>query len=324
MSGSGFKPLLAEPVRDAFAILKGSAESGRLAHGYIVSCDRIEWGVDFATLMLQWLFCSEANRPCGQCRACRQIEARVHPDVIWIEPESKSRVIKIEQVREQVKPLIHQTSFEGAWKAAVLLEADRITDGAANAFLKTLEEPPPKSLMLLVSTNLPSMMATILSRCQRIHVGDQGGASAESRVETAMLDWLRRRSPKSPALMQAAWINGILSEVRDQAEKQEKEAAGEEVVEKEVLAARIQSRAIEARLQILRLLFRWERDLLLLAGGGDKKYLHFPDDLATLTRQSEGLSVAACLQRLERIEKAVQMLERNVPETSVWEAILPV
>jgi len=323
MSGTGFRPSLPEPVRDAFAILKSSAESGRLAHAYVVSCDRIEWGLDFATLMLQWLFCSESVRPCGQCRACRQIEARAHADVIWIEPESKSRVIKIEQIREQVNPLIQQMSFEGGWKSAVLLEADRITDGAANAFLKTLEEPPPKSLMLLVTMNLPSLMSTIISRCQRIHVGDRDNDLPASKVEAAMLDWLRRRSPTSPVLMQSAWINTILSEVRDTAEKAEKAAAGDEIDDK-VLEARIQSRAIEARLQILRLMFRWERDLLVLAGGGDKKYLHFPDDLATLTRQSAGMSVSQCLQRLERVEKAVQMLERNIPEGSVWEAILPV
>jgi DNA polymerase-3 subunit delta' len=323
MSGTGFRPSLPEPVRDAFAILKASAESGRLAHAYVVSCDRMEWGLNFATLMLQWLFCPEAIRPCGVCRACRQIEARAHADVIWIEPESKSRVIKIEQIREQVNPLIQQMSFEGGWKSAVLLEADRITDGAANAFLKTLEEPPPKSLMLLVTMNFPSLMSTIISRCQRIHVGDRDNDIPASRVEAAMLDWLRRRSPASPSLMQAAWISTILSEVRETAEKQEKASAGDEV-DDDVLKARIQSRAIEARLQILRLIFRWERDLLLLVGGGDKKFLHFPGDLVTLTRQSAGLSVTQCLQRLEQVEKAVQMLERNVPEGSVWEAILPV
>lgn len=323
MSGPGFSPSLPEPVREAFAILRAGAEAGRLAHGYIVSCDRMEFGVAFATLMLQWLFCREADRPCGQCRACQQVAARVHPDTLWVEPESKSRVLKIEQIREQVNPLMQQTSFEGGWKAAVLLEADRITEAAANAFLKTLEEPPPQSIMLLVTMNLPALLPTIQSRCQRIHVGNRDTTAGATQVEQAMRDWLRRRGPRTPALMQSGWIGGILAEVREQAAKQEKAAAGDEIDE-DVLEARIQARAVEARIQILRLLFAWERDLLLLAGGGDKKHLHFPEDADTLARQAEGMSVALCLRRLERVEGAMRMLERNVPETAVWDTQLPV
>ncbi len=326
MSGSGFSPLLPEPVRDAFAILKTGAESGRLAHGYVVSCDRMELGITFATLVLQWLFCRESNRPCGQCRACQQVESRVHPDTVWIEPESKSRILTIDQVRDKVNPLMHQTAFEGGWKAAVLLEADRISEGAANAFLKTLEEPPPQSLMLLVTMNFNALLPTIISRCQRIHVGEQQQDAPMSQVEMAMLEWLRQRAPRTSPLVQSGWINGILAEIRATAEREEKAAVSDEDedVDDKVLDARIQSRVIEARLQILRFLYKWERDLLLLAGGGDRKHLHFPDELDTLSRQCEGLTIASCLKRLERVEEAVRLLERNVPEASVWEAILPV
>lgn len=324
MSGSGFSSSLAEPVRDAFAVLRGSAEAERLAHGYVVSCDRMEWGTAFATLFLQWLFCREAQRPCGQCRACRQVEARTHPDTVWIEPANKSRQIDADQIRAQVNPLIQQTSFEGGWKAAVLLDADRITEAAANAFLKTLEEPPALSLMLLVTMNPGGLLPTILSRCQRIHIGDARSGASFSRVEAAMLDWLRRRTRKDSALVQAGWIAAILAEVRAQAEAAEKETAGEEGIDKEILEARIQARVVEARLQIVRLIYRWERDLLVLAGGGDKKTLQFPDEWATLARQSEGLTVAACLRRLARVDEAVRLLDRNIPENVVWETALPV
>lgn len=322
MSGSGFKASLPDHVRDAFTVLRTSAEAGRLAHGYVISCSQSEWGAGLSVLLLQWLYCQDAERPCGHCRSCRQVEAHVHPDIIWIEPESKSRVIKIEQIRD-LNVFINQTSYEGGWKAAILLDADRLNENAANAFLKTLEEPPQRCLLLLVTESAQRLIPTILSRCQRVHIGEHVDFTSASKVETAMLDWLRRRTDQSLGMAQAAWINAILNEIRDAAEIEEKKAAGEEIDE-DLFKARIQSRGIEARLEILRVLFKWERDLLVCVNGGDKKLLHFPNEFDTLQRQSRGMSLADCMKRLDHIEQAARLLERNVPETSVWEAVLPV
>jgi DNA polymerase III subunit delta' len=321
MSGNGFKASLPDHVLDAFTVLRTSAEAGRLAHGYIISSVRKEWGLGLSVLMLQWLYCQDDQRPCGQCRVCRQIESRVHPDVIWLEPESKSRVIKIEQVRD-LNAFIHQTSYEGGWKACVLLDADRLHENAANAFLKTLEEPPQRSLLLLVTESAQSLMPTIVSRCQRVHIGETADLVATSKIETAMLEWLRGRTPRTHGILQSAWINAMLSEIRTAAEIEEKNT--DEDVDTEMLKARIQSRAIEARLEILRTLYKWERDLLVCVNQGDKKLLHFPHEFDILLRQSNGLSLSESLKRLDRIEQAARLLERNVPEASVWEAVLPV
>jgi len=312
---------LPDHVLDAFTVLRTSAEAGRMAHGYIISSVRKEWGLGLSVLMLQWLYCQDDQRPCGQCRACRQVESHVHPDVIWLEPESKSRVIKIEQIRD-LNSFMHQTSYEGGWKACVLLDADRLHENAANAFLKTLEEPPQRSLLLLVTESAQSLMPTIVSRCQRIHIGETSDVETTSRIETAMLEWLRGRTSQTQGITQSAWINAILSQVREAAEELEKNT--DEDVDNDMLKARIQSRAIEARLEILRILFKWERDLLVCASRGDKKFLHFPREFDTLNRQSNGLALSDCLKRLDRIEQAARLLERNVPETSVWEAVLPV
>ena len=321
MSGIGYNDSYPEPVLRAFAVLKAGAESGRLAHGYVISCTRMEWGLALGELLLQWLYCRELVRPCGRCRTCEQIRSRSHADVIWIEPESKSRLITVDQIRD-LNHAMHQTSFEGGWKAGVMLHAHRLNESSANAFLKTLEEPPDQCLFLLITDNPQAFLPTIRSRCQLIHVGESETGGQASAIEKAMLDWLRRREGGGKAIEQAGWIAGILEEVRGRAEKEEKKRAGEEV-DDDVLKARIQSRVIEARLEVLRVLYRWERDLLVCGYDVDAAGLHYPAEREALRRQGNGLSLADKMNRIARIEQAARLLEGNVPEHAVWEAILP-
>jgi DNA polymerase-3 subunit delta' len=282
----------------------------------------MEEGMALATLLLQWLYCPGPDRPCGTCRTCLQVAAHTHADTVWIEPEKKSRVISIDQIRA-ASLVLNQTSYEGGWKAAVLTEANRMTEAAANAFLKTLEEPPPRCLLLLVTDSPQALLATIQSRCQRVTVGAGDGDGVPSPVAAAMLDWLRQRERGAAPALQAAWISGILGEVRDGAEKIEKERA-DELVDDETLKARIQSRVVEARLEVLRMLYRWERDLVAVAAGAAPDALEFPAEREHLVRQAAGLSVADGLRRVADVERAARLLAGNVPEGSVWEAVLPV
>lgn len=280
MSGTGFRNSLPEKIRDTFAVLRASAEAGRLAHGYVVSCSEAGWGQELSQLLLQWIFCQDAHRPCGHCRPCLQMSTRTHADVLWVEPESKSRVITIDQIR-QINHVLNQTSFQGGWKAAVILDAHRMNENAANALLKTLEEPPAKCLLLLISDSPQKLLPTILSRCQRVHMGSDADGASISKVEQAMLEWLRKRNASTSAAGQSAWISAILEEVKSRAEKEENERAGEDTDEA-LLKARIQSRVIETRMEILRVIYKWERDLLVCSYSDHKDDLHFPADFEIL------------------------------------------
>jgi DNA polymerase-3 subunit delta' len=149
----------------AFDRLSEAHRAGRLAHAYLLAGPTGS-GKD-------WL----AVRLAATVLGCEPGDVGAHPDAHFVQPESKSRRIVIDQIREleqsmQRKPLL------GSAKVAVIREADRLQPQAANAFLKTLEEPPPGSLILLLSSLPEAMLETILSRC----------------VETALLD-LRPRIP---------------------------------------------------------------------------------------------------------------------------------
>jgi DNA polymerase-3 subunit delta' len=93
----------------------------------------------------------------------------LHPDLARLEPLEESRQIRIEQVRELSAELA-LTSHQGGYKVAIISPADALNRAAANALLKTLEEPTPRTLLILVATQPSRLPATLLSRCQRIHV----------------------------------------------------------------------------------------------------------------------------------------------------------
>lgn len=105
---------------------------------------------------------------CGRCSSCREIESLSHPDVTWVKPGGLSRRIGIDDIRA----LRHQISLKayhvGRKKIFILTEADRMTTEASNALLKTLEEPPANSLLILLTSHPASLFPTIISRCQII------------------------------------------------------------------------------------------------------------------------------------------------------------
>lgn len=103
---------------------------------------------------------------CG-CGSCAKIDKGIHPDVIYVQFEGV-KSIKVEQIREGVEDRLFLKSFEGKYKVVIVDEAERMSNGAQNAFLKTLEEPPPNSVIILVTSNPDALLPTIRSRCQLI------------------------------------------------------------------------------------------------------------------------------------------------------------
>lgn len=162
-------------------MLQRILERGRLAHGYLFTGSDLDHLEAVARALAQALNCqrppsrNSSGRPveaCGRCSACVRIGGGSHPDVQWVRPESKSRVILIDQMRELMQT-IHLKPTEAECKVAVIVAADRLNPQAANAFLKTLEEPPPRAIILLLTTQMERMMDTIISRCQRLTFGGE-------------------------------------------------------------------------------------------------------------------------------------------------------
>src|SRR5690606_13775505 len=102
-----------------------------------------------------------------QCHACRLVEERTHPDLYWVEPEKAGHAIKVDQIRE-LGHFISQSGLMNLQRLAVIYPAEAMNVNAANALLKTLEEPAEGAHIILVSHQAGGLPATVRSRCQQI------------------------------------------------------------------------------------------------------------------------------------------------------------
>ena len=153
------------------AQLSRALEAGRVAHAYAFVGPKGSGRLDAAMRFAAALLCAE--RGCGTCRVCRMVEARQHPDlhlIVPTPPESNPRGTKLIRIKS-IRELERQASLKpvmASWKIFVLADADFMTEDAPQAFLKTLEEPPDRTVIVLLLERARSMPPTILSRCQLV------------------------------------------------------------------------------------------------------------------------------------------------------------
>lgn len=145
--------------------------AGRLPHALLISGPGGTGEGLFADALMQALLCTAPapTAPCGSCRACHEYVAGTHPDAVRVEPEEAGKAIGIDRIRELTARL--NLTSGGRSKVARIEPADAMTLAAANSLLKTLEEPPGDSALLLVSERPARLPATVRSRCQRITFG---------------------------------------------------------------------------------------------------------------------------------------------------------
>ena len=184
-----------------------------------------------------------------------------HPDIFHLRPSGKARIITVEKTRELISEL-HRTSNQGGAKIAIIHEVDRMRKEASNAFLKTLEEPPPDTYLLLLTTRPYSLLPTIRSRCLLARIPDQ----EESTKDSAWTSWLEKhqqwitslldreqlkKDRVSPLFQAYGLAASLLSLINAQAETESKEAksqiAGLDDKEKDALESGVR-KGVRSRL----------------------------------------------------------------------------
>ena len=145
-------------VDEAFSLISRAIDDGRAAHGYLVCGDLDGGAKELTDRILVKLFPEDGAR----------LESGAHPDVSRIEPEGAKRIITVKSMRERILEPMAASSFSGGWKVGIIAGADRMEAPSANAFLKSLEEPTPQTLFLLLTDTPDAILPTIISRSQRI------------------------------------------------------------------------------------------------------------------------------------------------------------
>ena len=311
--------------QDAFEFLRRAHESGRLAHAYLITGEE---GSGKRALALRL-----ASHVAGSKGGSN--DPLKHPDIHIVEPESKSRVIKVEQTRELEKELQMRASQSGR-KVSIIFDADRMNAAASNSFLKTLEEPPANSLLLLVTAHPEMLLETVLSRCilvQLIAAPRREPSEGQRRLLDLVGRFLAKSKPGETDL------GGVFALVREftrllaeaKASIQDEGAAGlkrEEGLYKQTtdgkwLAERedyfkalAESRYLQARGFFVETLLQWWGDVLRQQHGaaGEPGALDFPDYSDQSAAQARRFSTPDVLRRVSALEKLRENFGRNVQE----------
>jgi DNA polymerase-3 subunit delta' len=319
-------------------LLQRSLARGRLGHAYLFTGGQLEGLEALARTLAKTLNCQapvtvqgRATDCCDECPTCRKIQDELHPDIHWARPESKSRVITIDQTRELTRE-IQLKPAEAPFKVAVIVGADRLNPQAANAFLKTLEEPPPRSVLILLSTEPSRILETILSRCLRLNFS----AETARALEPEQAQWLQQFSSAAAAEQKSLFgryrlldsLLQFLGAIRAQTEETlsarsplEKYTDAEKDLREKwetELTAAVEAEYRRRRSEILLLLQWWLRDVWLHTLAVGESLLHLPQ-IAGAEAVAQRISAAQARENLVILEQTQRLLHTNVQEALALE-----
>lgn len=328
----------------AVRIFQESLKHNRLAHAYLIAGASSELTDAFAREVAKTLNCTEPVSPnaqgvgidaCDACQTCRQIMDSQQADVTWIRPESKTRIITIAQIRS-VLETVHLKAHGARYKVIIVSGADRMNTQAANAFLKTLEEPPARSILLLLSTEPHRLLDTILSRCLRIQLS----GVEEFGHDKAGIAWLQQFSQHSEGASREVGLRyHLLSDLLEclaskKTQIEEALTAASPLEQHEDLEPKLRERfkqelsaAIEAeyrrqRSELIGLLQWFLRDVWLQTLRSSQSLLRFPNLKSETQAIATRLSANNALKNLNIADGLQRQLNTNVQEALAIEVAL--
>ena len=163
------------------AQLRSDFAQGTNVHAYLLSGPAGTGKKSAARLCAQTAMCRGENKPCGVCGPCRRVLAGTHPDIHEIAPENGKKTIGVEAIRQVIEE-VGVSAFEGGVKALICPQAEKMTPQAQNCLLKTLEEPPEKTVFFLITDQPGALLPTIVSRCRKVSFHPLDMESAKKRL----------------------------------------------------------------------------------------------------------------------------------------------
>jgi DNA polymerase-3 subunit delta' len=304
--------------KDALHHLRRAHEQNRLAHAYLISGPAGSGKRDVA---------AELASTVNGANPSDVFSAKAR-EILVAEPESKSRRIVIEQIRE-LEHALQMRSTNGRRKVVIISEADRLQPQAANAFLKTLEEPPNNSLLLLLSALPEALPDTIVSRCIAIPLsaGEEETVVPQKRE---LIELLSGAAAEKTWNVQNAYriaqgVQRLLSAIREEIKAQSAEALKSEEARyrnstdgvwlderEEYYKALTESLYLQRRAALIEILFEWWSDVL--RAGSNVKPRDLPETKKETAAVAKRFTTTEVLRRIRRLEELRDHLGRNIQE----------
>jgi DNA polymerase-3 subunit delta' len=311
------------------AHLRSAVTGGRVHHAYLFAGPPGVGKARAAVRFAQALNCDVSPEGCGVCESCRHIEKGTHPDVITLQPgtdeaggggEGASREIRVNQVRVLCGTL-QLAPMKARRKVAILLSADRMNIAGQNALLKTLEEPPPQTTLVLVTDADDRLLSTIRSRCVRIAFGpmpvnvlaqklaSEGMVPEEARLRASLARGSSEIARKldEAALHRREELCGQLKRIL---KSRGTGGEGSGAILEALDLAEVRGSDRERSLEALRSAAWYLRDALLVQGGTS-------DDIVNVDRLDDLSEVAGkvhpheLLSGLDALRRAISAIEGN-------------
>jgi DNA polymerase III subunit delta' len=309
--------------KTAIGFLRRAHDQKRLAHAYLISGPIGSGKREVAAEL--------ANAVNGTSAA--DVFSSKAREIFVAEPESKSRRILIEQIRE-LEHGLQMRGSEGRRKVAIIAEADRLQPQAANAFLKTLEEPPANSLLLLLSALPEALPDTIVSRCISIPLS-ANGEEIEMPERSELVELLRSTAHEKDWGVQQAYkvaqgVQSLLGAIKEQIKNQTADAFKEEETRyrnstdgawledrEDYYKALTESLYIQRRAMLVEVLLEWWSDVLRACSGVNRR--DFPAAKKETSALAQRFSATDVLRRIQRLEELRDNLGRNIQEALAFE-----
>ena len=321
----------------AVELLGRSLENGRLAHAYLFTGQPHVGKMTLAINLAQAPNCENEKRPCGECKSCLRIEGGNHPDVQLIGrlsgaeagDGSSKKEISISQIRE-LQHFAALQPYEGKYRVYIIDGAEYLNEESANCLLKTLEEPPPNVLFILLAVNENRLLPTIVSRCQRVELFPLSASVIEKAL---VAHW--QVAPDKARLLSRLCRGGIgwaVSALRDESLLEAHSQNLDRLLEltdaglrqRFSFAASLASQYSKSRDSVeetLNLWLEWWRDVLLVREGC-AQFITNIDRETGLREYVECYNLIDIRGFIEAIRAALQQLEQNANPRLVLEVLM--
>lgn len=299
----------------------------KISHAYIINGERASGKEFIAGIFSMALQCEkQESNPCMECHSCKQALSKNHPDIIRVTHE-KPNTVSVDDVRAQINADVAIKPYSGPYKIYIMNEAEKMTVQAQNALLKTLEEPPEYAVILLLTTNVNSLLPTILSRCVVLNM---------KPVKDALIQEFLMKEVQIPdykAQVCVAFARGNVGKAKMLAASEEFENVKEEAVTllkyiqdmdlSEVMAAI--KKINEYKLDIndyLDIMAVWYRDVLLFKATNDANHLIFKDEIQYIRKRADKSTYEGIEKIIQALDTAKSRLNANVNFELTMELLL--
>lgn len=313
-----------EQIKEHF---QKAIENQKVSHAYILTGEAGMGRKSLAHAFALALLCEKGKKePCMQCHACKQVLSGNHPDLIHVIHE-KPNSIGVDDIREQINDTIMVRPYSSYYKIYIVDDAEKMTQQAQNALLKTIEEPPSYAIILLLTTNQEAFLPTILSRCVQLKLKPLKDFVVKNYLTEAL------HVPEADADVYAAFARGNLGKAISLVSSEDFKLMHQEVLR---LLKSIRKMDISELLEYIRKLKEenldiyecldfmqmWYRDVLLYKVAKDMNLLIFKDEYRSINEISMNSSYEGLEKILEAIDKARVRLDANVNMELAMELML--